>query len=187
MQSDMQMSKTSYSTTAIILHWLTAICVILAIPMAIGMNNLPEGPLQDSLFNYHKSFGQLIWFIAVLRIVNRWVSGAPAPVSTLTSFELLASKIVHVLLYVLIFVVPVVGYLGTAAYPAPLTFFAWELPNLVPEAMRGEKTSGFFLETHQFLGITLAVVVCLHIAAALFHAVVKKDGVMARMTSTKQG
>lgn len=159
--------------------------MIIAIPLAIGMNNLPEGPLQDSLFNYHKSFGQLIWFIAVLRVINRLVAGAPAPVETLTAFERTASKSVHGLLYVLIVLVPILGYFGTGAYPAPLTFFFWELPNLVPESLKGEASSRLLLELHQKSGIAMAILVSLHIAAALYHQFVKGDAVLGRMTGSR--
>lgn len=183
MQSQVQaLGKTTYSRAAILLHWATALCVLIAIPLAIAMNNLPEGPLQDTLFNYHKSFGQLIWFIAVLRIANRWIDGAPVPVPTLTAFERQASHVVHILLYVLIFVLPILGYLGTGAYPAPLTFFFFDMPNIVPAFMKNEATSGNLLFAHKVAGITLTVLVSLHIAAALFHALIKKDGVLARMT-----
>ena len=173
----------AYAKPAILLHWLTAICVITAIPLAIGMSNLPEGPLQDTLFNYHKSFGQLVWFVAVLRVANRWMAGAPGPLDTLTSFERMASHLVHSLMYILIIVVPIFGYIGTGAYPAPLTFFFFEMPNILPSVLRGEKVSEFFLTGHKWLAITLGTLVVVHIGAAMFHAMVKRDGVLARMTT----
>jgi cytochrome b561 len=76
MQSEVQaLGKTTYSRAAILLHWATALCVLIAIPLAIAMNNLPEGPLQDTLFNYHKSFGQLMtyrWFAVGWRWFERF-------------------------------------------------------------------------------------------------------------------
>lgn len=145
------------------------------------MSNLPEGKLQDTLFNYHKSFGQLIWFIAVLRVANRWIAGAPGHVPTLTNFERMASDTVHRLLYALIIIVPIFGYLGTGAYPAPLTFFFFDMPNLVPGFLKNEKSSEWLLMTHRWLAISLSALVALHISAALYHRFVKKDGVLARM------
>lgn len=183
MQTETQtILKASYSPLAIMLHWLTALCILTAIPLAIGMSNLPEGKLQDTLFNYHKSFGQLIWFIAVLRVANRWVQGAPQPVATLTPFERMASGAVHHLLYAFILIVPIFGYLGTGAYPAPLTFFFFDMPNIVPDFLKNEKSSEWLLTIHRWLAITLTALVALHISGALFHRFVRKDAVFSRMT-----
>jgi len=63
------------------LHWLVAICVLTTAVVAVTMVNLvPEGPTQDKLFVFHKSLGVLILILMVLRLINRLVVGAPAPV-----------------------------------------------------------------------------------------------------------
>ena len=68
-----------YAPPARWLHWLTALAVLLVIPAGIAMNNVPQGPTQDRLFDFHRSVGILILALAVLRVATRILLGAPPP------------------------------------------------------------------------------------------------------------
>src|SRR6187402_1232255 len=105
------------------LHWAVAACVLTTIPVSIAMNQVSEGPLQDTLYNLHKSLGPLI---------NRLVVGAPAPDPAIARWQKAASSAVHGLLYVLLFAMSVVGYVANSAYGAKTPFFGlFELPMIV--------------------------------------------------------
>lgn len=170
-----------YSPLARTLHWLTAGCIAIAVPLAFGMNNLPDGKLQDAFYANHESFGLLIWLVAVLRLITRAVSPPPAAVDTLTGFQLLASRITHTLMYGLIFLLPILGFVGIGLYPAGANFFGFDLPNPIPASWHSESNSDAVLTIHQFGAYALLAVVAVHIGAALYHRHVKNDGVMPRM------
>lgn len=168
-----------YSSPAKWFHWLTAIIVLILIPAGITMTNLPDGPMKNSLYEWHKSFGMVVWVIAVLRIVYRLVNGAPPPDPLLTPFQRVASHAVHMLLYVLVFLLPLLGYAGTVMCCAPVNlFFTWPVPITLTGSEATVKTI-FWL--HETGGLILAALVIGHIGAALYHAVVRRDGVLARM------
>ena len=112
-----------YSGFAKLLHWLVALCVLTTITVSISMKNVAPGPLQDNLYNFHKSLGVLIFILIVVRILRRWIGGSPAPEATVAPWQRAVSSAVHGLLYVLLFAMPIVGYLANSAYGAATPFF----------------------------------------------------------------
>lgn len=168
-----------YSTIAKTLHWLVAICVLSVITIGISMGYAPEGPLQNRLFMLHKSFGALILFLMLLRIAYRLIAGAPAPDPTLKTWERTASSAVHGLLYLLVLAMALIGYVGHSAFGAPVPFFGlFELPVIVG---KNEPLSEKLFVLHRYLGWAVAAIVALHIAAALQHYFIRRDGVLQRM------
>ncbi len=169
----------AYSPTARLLHWLTAIAVLAAIPLAIGMTYAPGGPVQNTLFDLHRSFGALILLLALIRIPYRIFAGAPPSEPSLPRWQVGVSHAVHGLLYLFILVMPIVGWVGTSAYGAPITvFWLFQLPALVD---KNEALANTLLGWHAVAGLTMGVLVLVHIAAALYHRFVRHDGVLARM------
>ena len=100
-----------YPATSKLLHWLVAVCVLTTAPVAIAMGRVGEGPPQNTLYNFHKSLGVLILLLMILRLTNRLVVGAPAPIRT-SSLGRGPSSVVHRALYVLLIAMPVVGYIA---------------------------------------------------------------------------
>ena len=66
-----------YPATSKLLHWLIAASVLTTVPVAITMTRIAEGPLQNNLYNLHKSLGVLILVLMILRVINRFAVGAP--------------------------------------------------------------------------------------------------------------
>ncbi|MCC7347161.1 MAG: cytochrome b [Variibacter sp.] len=168
-----------YSGIAKTLHWLVAASVLTTIPVAITMVRLDSGPMQDRLYNLHKSLGVLIFVLMALRLLYRLSAGAPAPEPTLNRMERAASSAVHGLLYVLLLAMPIVGYLANSAYGAPTPFFG--LFNLPPLVAENEKLSEWLFALHRWTGFTVGALAAAHIAAALQHFVIRRDGVLQRM------
>jgi cytochrome b561 len=169
----------SYSSAAKWLHWIVAILIVANIPGGILLDKVPEGPIQDRLYDLHRSTGTLILALATIRLAVRLARGAPEPEPGLTSFERLASTIVHKALYALIFIVPVLGWAATSAYGTAINVYGlFVLPPILPE---NEGVSKVLFALHKLSALTLGGLALLHIAGALFHAIVRKDGVMARM------
>lgn len=169
-----------YTPTAKTLHWVTAFGAFAMVPVGLYMvrrgarTNFDD--LTNSLYSGHKLAGFVLFWVIAARILYR-LKGAPPPAETLTPAERILSAAVHHLLYILLPLVPLLGWLGVSAYGARDIFDWFSLPPLLPESSWGET----ILKYHAVAAITLAALACLHIAGALMHGVVKQDGVMNRM------
>lgn len=173
------MTTAVYSPTARVLHWLTAIAVLAAIPLGIAMLNAPSGPVQNTLFDLHRSFGVVILVLVLVRLPYRLFAGAPPPEPSLPRWQLGLSHAVHWLLYLFLLAMPIVGWVGTSAYGAPITvFWLFELPPIVA---KNEALATSLLGWHATAGLIMGGLVLVHIAAALYHRFVRHDGVLARM------
>jgi len=169
-----------YSLIAKLLHWVIAACVIFTIPIGIAMVNfdLSRG-LTNDLYSLHKALGILILALMAMRIGYRLTAGAPPASGALTPAQYIVSRIVHFTLYVLLIAMPVLGWAGTSAFPAPVPFFGlFEMPALLD---KDRELSKLLLSIHGYMGFFLTGVAILHIAAGLYHGIVRRDGVLSRM------
>jgi cytochrome b561 len=168
-----------YPSSSKWLHWLVAASVLIMIPIGIAMGRVAEGPLQNALYTLHKSFGILILGLMIARLINRIVVGAPAPEPGLARWQRAVSSATHGLLYVLLVLQAIGGWLANSAYGAPTPFFGlFELP-----ALRG-KDQAFadqVFANHRIFGFVIAALAAMHIAAALQHYFINRDGVLQRM------
>ncbi|MDF2232033.1 cytochrome b/b6 domain-containing protein [Albimonas sp. CAU 1670] len=174
-----------------VLHWLVALCLLALLPLgfyiegyekeAVDAANAALGPGGfDLLYALHKSFGLTVLGLMVLRLVARAAMGEPAYVRPLPPLLRLASRTVHVLLYVLLIATPVVGWIGVSAYPAPADF--WFVADLALPVGENRALSEFLLQdVHAPLAILLAILAAAHVLAALKHRVIDRDEVMGRM------
>jgi cytochrome b561 len=176
-----------YTLVQRLLHWLIALllAVVLAVGMTLGFLGF-EGTkaafgaeVTNALYTYHKTFGVLLLALMFLRLGVRLVVGTPPYRSALTAFERMASRTVHSLLYLALLVMPILGWLGTAAGGYPVQFFGWTLPGLIGKDKALGETL-FYL--HGLVGWAILGLLVLHIGGAMRHWLVKRDGVMARMS-----
>ena len=169
-----------YSASAKFMHWFIAIVVIALIPMGLIMKRvLDEGPLRDRLYDLHEALGALVLLVMVVRLARRLSFGAPAPDETLSPLERRASLAAQYSLYFLLFVVPILGWLGTNAYGDPVSVFGLiPFPYLLA---KDEPLSVQIFLWHLAGGLLIAAIVTLHAAGALYHAIIKRDGLLARM------
>jgi cytochrome b561 len=173
--------RPAYTVTARILHWLTAAFVLALVPLGfIAANDwgIPE-QIHQRLYNLHKSLGATLLPLAIVRLIYR-VMSPPLPLpSDVAPIQQLAAHATHWALYALIIVQPLIGWIATSAYPAPIPFFGlFDLPKIWP-ADRALSDQLFVL--HRWLGVLIAIVAAMHIGAALFHHFVRKDRVLMRM------
>ena len=175
----------TYSAASKWLHWIIAGLVLVALPMGVILDKLPEGPWQDRLFDLHRSLGVLVLALAVLRVAARWTFGAPAPAASLTPFERAASAAAHHSRLLLRFLQPIVGWLSMDAYRADVSVFGlFTLPHLLPQSDAAYKLlSG----AHTVLGYLMALILVAHIGGGLLHGFVRRDGVLNRMLPANWG
>ena len=175
-----------------LIHWTVAILVIGLVPVGLIIEgyrqemvdqvNATLGPGGFNLiYDLHKSAGLTVLGLMILRVVVRAVHGAPEHVPPLKPWERVASRLVHWLLYGLLIVTPIVGWLGVSTFPAPAPFRFLFDAKLPVEANRA--VSDFLLKNvHGPLAITIAILALVHMAAAFKHWLVNRDRVMQRMT-----
>jgi cytochrome b561 len=171
----------AYTMTARVLHWLIAGLVLIMVPLGIVIANEWGGPVQEPLYNLHKSIGAVILPLVVVRLIWR-LTHPPQPLpADIPALQQSAAHATHWMLYGLLIVQPVVGLVATSAYPAPLPMFGlFELPHVWPE---NRPLSERLFALHRWLGIAIGVVAAMHIAAALHHHFLRKDRVLMRMVT----
>jgi len=167
------------------LHWLIAACVLITAPVAIAMTRMAEGPSQDALYNFHKSLGVTIFVLMLLRLANRLIAGAPVADPGILPWQKTVSSIVHASLYVLLLAMPIVGYFANSLFGAPTLFVG--LFDLPPIVAKNEPLATQFFTVHRWSGYLLIAIVLTHIAAALYHAFIRRDEVLKRMLPQAMG
>ena len=162
-----------------LLHWTIAAIVLAMIPMGIIMANGPDGPTKDFLYNLHRSLGVTLIPLILVRLVYRLNHTSPSLPPDLPALQKFAARATHYALYALLLVQPFVGWIATSAYPAPILVFGlFQLPPIW-RADRPFSDSMFFL--HRSIGLIIALLVAMHIAAALYHHFIRRDDVLLRM------
>jgi cytochrome b561 len=168
-----------YGTVAMLFHWLLAVMIVLALLLGWYMADLPFSLSRVKLFNWHKWLGMTIMLIAALRLVWRlWHPVPPLPV-TMAQWERTLAHLSHGLMYLLFFAVPLIGWVRSSAAGFPVVYLGLvQLPDLVG---KNRALAGSLKELHAVCAYLLAALIVLHIAAAIKHAVIDKDGVFFRM------
>ena len=162
------------------LHWISAAAIVILIPVALTMTRMNDGAPKNALYEIHKSLGVIVFLLAALRVCAKLVLGAPSAYAELTPAQRIASTATHHLLYVLLFALPILGYVGTSMCCAPVLLF-WTIP--VPLTFQGsEHVVETILTIHTLGGYLMTALIGLHVAGALYHFAIRKDGVMARMS-----
>lgn len=176
-------TRERWGSVSIALHWvIAALVLVVQVPAALIMLNLEPGASQDLAFNIHKTNGIVIFLLAIARLGWRVSQPLPALPADLPAWQRAAARSSHAVLYLLLFAMPISGFLYTAmgGFPVPL-FMIYDVGPLVPT---NEALAQRFRAAHVLLQWLLYATVLIHVAAALQHHVVRKDGVLRRMLSS---
>lgn len=160
------------------LHWLMAIMVLAMLFIGIAMVSTLK-PRFLTLIAIHKPLGIAILVLAMLRLGVRWRRGAPPLPSDLPPMQAIGAKLSHVVLYALLVAMPLVGWgmLSAGGYPIVL-WGPLHLPQILPH---DDHLHAILRTAHTALAFVFFAVILLHIAAALFHALIRQDGVFRAM------
>jgi cytochrome b561 len=162
-----------------ILHWTMAAMILAVLFIGIGMiSSVSE---YHRLVSIHKPLGMLILILVAIRLVNRLLDPPPPLPSGMPGWQRVAALGSHVVLYALMFAVPLVGWamLSAARYPIVL-YGPLQLPPIAPQS---PSLFAVLRETHTVLALLLFVTFLLHLSAALMHALIFRDDVFPSMTS----
>lgn len=178
MSSNQPSLPSRYATPAIVIHWLTAAIVFVTFPLGKYMTGLQLSPQKLELYSYHKWLGVTVLLLFLPRLLVRIAKPPPAALPA-PQWQLSAAAITHFLLYVLILLVPISGWLMSSAKGFPVVYLNFiALPDLVT---KDKELGNLLKDVHEALSTGLILLVGLHLAAAIKHHVVDKDGTLRRM------
>lgn len=168
---------THFNVVARTLHWLMAAMIVTMLFVGVAM--VSSLTLRPALVDLHRPLGIAILLLVIVRLLNRLASPPPPLPADLPSLQRFAARASHGLLYALMITMPLIGWsmLSAGGYPVVM-FGALHLPAIAPHdpalyaVLRG---------AHTWLALLLFATVVLHLAAALFHAWVRRDGVFSSM------
>jgi cytochrome b561 len=178
-----------YTATAKLLHWILALALIAAIGMGLYMVSLSFSPQRLKLYNWHKWLGVSILLLSLLRLGWRLANKPPALPAAMQAkmpaWQHKAHHGTHHALYALFFLVPLLGWAYSSAAGFPIVFLGLvPLPDWVPVSPALAET---IKPLHQWSAYALAGLIVLHIAAALKHQLIDRDGLLLRMLPERRG
>jgi cytochrome b561/polyisoprenoid-binding protein YceI len=176
-----------YTAVAIILHWLIALSIVSLIGVGWYMGDMAPGADQFAVIQLHKSFGITVLVLSVARVVWRLMN-PPPPEPPMPGWQALASRLVHISFYVLIIAMPLTGWIMVSASPAGIgtkLFGVMEWPHIPGLSTLPHETKEQLHDPLEFVHSKLAWVIIvllgLHVAGALKHQFIDRDGLLARM------
>ena len=168
-----------YTSTAMALHWLAALLVIVTFPLGLYAHSLALSPFKLQLLSYHKWIGVTIFLLTVLRLTWRMGHIPPPLPETIPPWQQRAAHGLHFLLYLLLLAIPVSGWMMSSAKGVPVVYFGLvQLPDLVG---KNKELGDMLQEIHEALNFGMLALVGMHIAAALKHHFIDRDATLLRM------
>lgn len=173
------MSTPAYTRTAVLLHWLIALLIVVSFGVGLYMVGLKLSPTKLKIYSYHKWVGVSIFTLVVIRLLWRATHRAPTLPDAMPDWQRRLAEVMHWLLYLLILIIPISGWLMSSAKGFQTVVFG-VLP--IPDLIGKDKELGDTLaQVHAALNYFMAGLVVMHAAAAIKHHFVDRDEVLARM------
>lgn len=175
-----QNSDTDYGVVSKFLHWLIAVAIYGLFALGSWMVNLTY---YDSWYirgpNLHRSLGVLLMVAMAIRVFWIILTGKPKALDNHQPWETGLSRVTHLMMYVLVFIIGLTGYLITTADGRSVDVFHWfSLPSSGEWIENQEDVAGEF---HKYLAYGLIFVSVIHGLAALKHHLLDKDRTLRRM------
>lgn len=176
-------TATGFGVVTIAMHWLVAVAVFGLFGLGYWMVGLSY---YDDWYrtapDIHRSVGILLLMVMVIRLAWRLANPVPRPLPNHSRFEVLAAHGAHLLMYVLIFVAMISGYLISTADGSSISVFDWfEVPSVTGRIKGMEDTAGL---VHYWATWALVVLAGLHGLAAIKHHLIDRDDTLRRMLGT---
>src|ERR1700720_3099380 len=173
-------TRARFPSVSRLLRWLMAAMIVAILFIGVGMA-ASLSPRYELLVSIHRPLGIAIFVLCLVRIVNRFINPPPELPDTVPTLQRLAAKSSHIVLYALMFIMPLVGWgmLSAARYPIVL-YGPLRLPPILPHDLT---LYAWLRDLHTDLAYLLFATFLAHFGAALFHGLIRSDGVFASMTS----
>ncbi len=175
-------TSSTYTRTAIILHWLLALGVLTQFSLGWWMRTLPDKTgAQAYWFNLHKSIGLTVFMLLVVVLIWRIRNPPPPLPDFMPAWQRWSAKACHYGLFLCLLIMPISGYMGSSFTRFPIRYFGMVLPNFWGwESVELKALSSL---VHFCTVLVFMSLVAVHIAAAIMHLALKRDQVFRRMWS----
>jgi len=169
-----------YTKTAMFFHWLIALMIIATFSFGLIMVDMPGiTPTKLRFYSWHKWAGITILGLTCLRLLWRLGHTPPEYPSNMPAWKKYAASVLHVFLYVLVFGIPISGYLYSQSSGIPVTYLGiFPMPVIMDP---NPELKPLLKNLHYVLNMTLLASFSLHVLAALKHQFIDRDGTMKRM------
>lgn len=176
----MSITHTTFSLPARVLHWAMAVLILAMLFIGVGMVATVSGKHQW-LLAIHKPLGIAILLLAIVRLVVRLRNPPPPLPGDLPALQKLAAHLSHWLLYALMIAMPLIGWamLSAGGYPVMLSH-SLRLPAILPE---NALIFAWLRTAHGVLAYLLFLTFLAHMGAALYHGLIRRDGVLRSMVN----
>lgn len=181
------MHKTErYSFPARFLHWTVGVLIVLMFVVGWIWPGMSPGPLRQILSDLHKLAGCVVLLLVIVRLAVRLTNRPPESAPSSSRLQKAAASLVHALLYVLMFAMPLSG-LAILNWRAGVSFFGLRFPQLDVDIVSRlfDSPVDTFRKVHYISAFVIAGLVTLHVAAALWHHFIRRDKVLLRMLPGK--
>lgn len=178
-------TETSWGSVARLLHWVLAVAIIGMFAYGLWMKSLPVR--EDRVYHYaiHASFGISILVLMVLRVLWRTANPTPRPPAGAQKWEITAGHLGHLGLYLTAFGTLIAGWFLAGSGKATLNYYLFGIVPVPNMLSVNSPYHDFVGEAHELFAYAMIALVVVHVAASIWHERVKRDGVMARMTTGK--
>lgn len=167
-----------FTAGARLLHWLMAVLIITMLFVGVGMVSTVSR-LHSTLIAVHRPLGIALLVLVIVRALVRLANGAPPLPLDLPAWQRTAAHASHLVLYVLMAAMPLIGWsmLSAGGYPVVMVGGV----HLPPIAPHNVTLYAWLRAAHTWFALALFATVLMHLGAALFHALIRRDGVLASM------
>lgn len=180
--SDRTAANGGYTRTAISLHWLIATLITCGFLLGLVVSDMSFSPAKLRYVAYHKWIGLTVFALAILRLLWRLTHRPPA-LPVMPTWQTAGARFSHAMLYTLIFVVPLAGWLYSSALGISVVYLRlWRLPDLISKDRILAESLG---QIHMQCAWLMCIIVVLHAAAALKHHFIDRDDVLRRMLRSR--
>lgn len=166
-----------YTGIAQALHWITVAALCFLLPFVWVAENFPPGPVRTLWYLLHESMGVTVLLLVIIRLTWRWRHVGPPPPATVSQRMQIVAKLNHWLLYAILLVMPVTGYLMAGNGQSVPYFGIISLPALPKNDPLGVAAN----QIHVWGQFVLYGLVVLHVAATAWHVAIRRDGLLSRM------
>jgi cytochrome b561 len=172
-------SATRHSPATMILHWTSALAIVLAVAAIYYRDVTDDRSLRILLMTWHRQLGLFVLIALVLRLAARHFFGFANQTSRMTGLMRGAAATTHLALYALLIALPILGLAATSAKGISLRLFGLvPLPDLTAA---DPDVADTLLNYHMWAAWVLFALVAVHAGAALWHHLIVRDGVLRAM------
>lgn len=170
-----------YHITIRIIHWLMALIILSLFGVGIFMAGLDNSvTYKFTLYDLHKSFGVLVILFFALRLIARLTTKVPELPKGIKKMDKIMAKAAHIILYALMFLVPLSGVAMSQTLGYPVKVFGFELPKIFAT---NKELGEIIRDSHEIIAYAIVGVVSLHVAGVIKHKFFdkKENDVLPRM------